>query len=175
MRIIMREQGVGVETFDPDVALYALNAVLTETDAELWSERFRAAAFGAYSALAGESPPDTSEYEKVLLEQTQHFTCEQLSLFVEQNLTVLIFDPETSGWYKIVGVGYNTELLSLVAQVHDPQDPNSIVTKLLGPSTELACVDTAGNDASSDWLPYSEPIPDLYPKALNFIELAVHT
>lgn len=134
----MSEQRTGVETFDPDIALQLVREKLYQIDAELWGERFRVAAFGGYSALNGELPPDASAYEEAVLEQTLNFVVAQLSQFKQGNLAAFVVDPGEGSWYRITGVGHNKGLLSLVAQVYDPHNSVGIATRLLGPSTSLA-------------------------------------
>lgn len=133
----MNEQLSGVEDFDPAVALYLIIQQATETYTELWDARFQEAAFGSYSALSGEAPEDESEYEQAALTHARDFVCEQLDLFKENGLVPMVFNPNTQSWCMITGVGINAELLSLVAVVFDPQEPESTVTKLLGPDTDM--------------------------------------
>lgn len=144
----MSEQLTGVETaspdeeFDPDVALHLIAEQVAETCDELWMARLTEAGWGSWNALDKESPADGSEYEEAMLDLVKDFVGDQLDLFREQGLAPLILDPETQNWYRISGVGINIGLLSLVAVVHDPQDPTGTVTKLLGPGTDLAYTDT---------------------------------
>lgn len=148
----MSEQLTGVEDFDPDVALYLIIQQLYETHDEIWGGRFREAAFGEYSALDGEGPADGSDYEDALLEQTTEFIGQQLLEMKEQNLALLAFDPESGNWHQITDVGYDTGLLSLVAQVFDPLHPVGAHLQLLGPATDLTYA-PAGDEPACSWPP----------------------
>lgn len=156
------------EEFDPDVALYLIVQQVAETCDELWNARLTEAAFGPYSVLSRESPADGSAYEEAMLDFVKDFVGDQLDQFRERGLIPLILDPETQTWYPITGIGLNTQLLSLVAVVRDPQNPTIPDTKLLGPGTDLAYTDpnagVSGDEPLGapnrvDYLPGAIPAP----------------
>lgn len=164
----MGEKSPAAEAFDPNRALYLLLYTLFEIHAELLSERFRNAAFGDYSALDGGQPAAMTAYEKTMLELAKESACDQLGQFKERGLEVVVFDPTDGGWYRIKAVGFNTDLLSLVALVQDPADPNTRNTKLLGPTTALAFVEAESEVAA--WQLRTSLTPELYPQTLNTMQ-----
>jgi hypothetical protein len=131
----MSEQINGVESFDPQAALFAMNQVIYRASIESWGQRLFNAAFGSHSALRRQKPADTRVEELAALEVAKDQACDYLAQFRAHNMGVMLFDHEAQRWSRIIGFGYDSSLLSLKALLENVES-----SKLVGPSTVLTCV-----------------------------------